>query len=77
MHVATMDDLPFTIEEWDAEGLQRVETLARVTNGIIGRAPYDLAVRLRPTAHILFRHGIRVIAEHRPDGSLKISRARE
>jgi hypothetical protein len=50
-----MDDLLFTIEEWDAEGLRRVETLARVTNALIGRVAYDAAA-----AHILFRHGIRV-----------------
>lgn len=60
-----MEDLPFTIEEWDAAGERRIEMVARATNPAVGWAAYNETVRLRPQAHILFRHGIRVIAEHR------------
>jgi hypothetical protein len=28
--MATMEELPFTIEEWDAEGLHRLQIVARV-----------------------------------------------
>jgi hypothetical protein len=61
-----MEDLPFSIEEWDAAGEKRIETVARAVNPGIGWAAYNETVRLRPQAHILFRHGIRVIAEHQP-----------
>jgi hypothetical protein len=61
-----MEDLPFSIEEWDAGGEKRIETVACAVNPAVGWAAYNGTVTLRPQAHILFRHGIRVIAEHRP-----------
>lgn len=61
-----MEDLPFTVEEWDAEGLHRMETLARAANPVIARAAFHAAAVMRPNAHLLLRHGIRVVEEHRP-----------
>ena len=61
--MATMEELPFTIEEWDAEGLHRLQIVARAP--AVGWAAYRETVAMRPQAHILFRHGIRVMAEHR------------
>jgi|GEM_PF-875924 hypothetical protein len=63
--MATMEELPFTIEEWDAEGLHRLQIVARASNPAVGWAAYRETVAMRPQAHILFRHGIRVMAEHR------------
>jgi hypothetical protein len=63
--MATMEELPFTIEEWDAEGLHRLRIVARASNPAVGWAAYRETVAMRPQAHILFRHGIRVMAEHR------------
>ena len=61
-----MDNLTFTVEEWDAEGLRRMETLARAGNPMIARAAYLAAAVMRPNAHLLLRHGIRVVEEHQP-----------
>jgi hypothetical protein len=63
--MATMEELPFTVEEWDAEGLHRLQIVARASNPAVGWAAYRETVAMRPQAHILFRHGIRVMAEHR------------
>jgi hypothetical protein len=63
--MATMEELPFTIEEWDAEGLHRLQIVARASNPAVGWAACREPVAMRPQAHILFRHGIRVMAEHR------------
>jgi hypothetical protein len=63
--MATMEELPFTIEEWDSEGLHRLQIVARASNPAVGWAAYRETVAMRPQAHILFRHGIRVMAEHR------------
>ena len=35
--MATMEELPFTIEEWDAEGLHRLQIVARASNPAVGR----------------------------------------
>jgi len=72
-----MEDLPFTIEEWDAAGERRVETVARTVNPAVGWAAYSATVAMRPAAHILFRHGIRVIAEHRPDDRRTVQKRAE
>src|SRR5262245_33302883 len=38
--MATMEELPFTIEEWDAEGLHRLQIVARASNPAVGWAAY-------------------------------------
>jgi hypothetical protein len=34
--MATMEELPFTIEEWDSEGLHRLQIVARASNPAVG-----------------------------------------
>lgn len=61
-----MNDLIFKVEEWTPDDRHVAEVLATSTNVLVGRAAFDAAVKLRPRAIIVYRHGARVIAEHRP-----------
>ena len=58
------DDLPFRVEQWDAEGA-RVETILAASADLkLGKAAFAEAVRLRPNERILLRHKTRVICDH-------------
>src|SRR5262245_34504172 len=46
--MATMEELPFTIEEWDAEGLHQLQIVARAANPSVGWAAYRETVSMRP-----------------------------
>lgn len=54
------EELEFEVCSWTADG-HVSEVFARCSNVIIGRAAYEVAVRLNPGALITLRHRARVI----------------
>ncbi len=58
--MATDDDLPFKVEQWDREGNQTERIIARAANLSMGRSA---ACRVYPKARLTLRQGIRVIDE--------------
>jgi hypothetical protein len=61
--MATDDDLPFKVEQWDPEGNQIERVIARAANLIVGRRAFEAACRQYPKARLTLRQGIRVIDE--------------
>jgi hypothetical protein len=61
-----VEQLFFSVDEWDADGKNLVEVLARARNFQIARAAYDAAKECRPDCHLTLRQGARVISERRP-----------
>jgi hypothetical protein len=61
--MASDDDLPFKVEEWDRDGNRIEPVIARAANLIVGRSAYATACRQYPKARLAPRHGIRVIEE--------------
>jgi hypothetical protein len=60
--MATDDELPFKVEQWDRNGrIERV--IARAANLIVGRSAYEAACRQYPNARLTLRQRIRVIDE--------------
>jgi hypothetical protein len=60
--MATDEDLPFKVEQWDRDG--RIERLiARAANVIVSRGAYEAACRAYPKERLTLRQGIRVIDE--------------
>ena len=59
--MATDDDLPFKVEQWDRDGNQIERVIARAANLIVGRRAYEAARRQYPQARLTLRQGIRVI----------------
>ena len=52
--MATDDDLPFKLEQWDRDGrIERV--IARAANIIVGRGAYAAACRQYPKARLTLR----------------------
>jgi hypothetical protein len=60
------DDLEFTVEEWTPDEASIHELLARAANSTIAKGAYLAAVKMRPTALILLRHGARVLERSAP-----------
>ena len=54
--MATDDDLPFKVEQWDPEGNRIERLIARAANLVIGRSAYEAAY---PKARLTLRQGIR------------------
>jgi hypothetical protein len=63
------DSLEFTVEEWTADESSVFEVLARCSNLMIARGAFTAAVKMRPNAVILLRHGSRVIERHSQQAS--------
>ena len=61
-----MNDLPFVIEEYDANSGKKVRNLAAADNAIIGRAAFERACEYLPKAKIVYRHKARVIDMQTP-----------
>ena len=60
--MATDDELPFKVEQWDRNGrIERV--IASAANVIVGRGAYQAACHQYPQARLTLRQGIRVIEE--------------
>jgi hypothetical protein len=58
------EDLPFTVEEWDAAGNVISRVLARACNVVIARGAYEAARRQYPDANLTLRVGVRSSPEH-------------
>jgi hypothetical protein len=63
MPMATEDELPFKVEQWDRDGNFVERVIARADNLIVGRRAYEAACRQYPEARLTLRQGIRVIEE--------------
>lgn len=63
------EDLPFTVEAWDAHG-NPSEMLAATCNLMIGHAALEAAVRARPGAHLTLRNKAAIHRQHRPTTDL-------
>ncbi len=61
--MATDDDLPFKVEQWDRDGNRIERMIARAANLIVGRSAYEAACRVYPKGRLTLRQGIRVIDE--------------
>lgn len=61
--MATLDPMPFSVEEWLPDGSAIVEVLARGSNYPVACGAYQAAVALRPKARIILRNGIRIVAD--------------
>jgi hypothetical protein len=61
--MASDDELPFKVEQWDRDGNLVERVIARADNLIIGRRAYEAACRQYPLARLTLRQGIRVIEE--------------
>jgi hypothetical protein len=61
--MATDEDLPFKVEEWDRDGNRIERVIARAANLVVGRGAYEAACRQYPKARLTLRQGIRVIEE--------------
>ena len=59
--MATDDDLPFKVEQWDRDGNRIEGVIARAANLIVGRRAYEAACRQYPEARLTLRQGIRVV----------------
>jgi hypothetical protein len=69
--MASLDDLEFRVEQWDAADAHVEELLAAAGNVTVARAAFDAAVQLRPQARIQLRHRARVIARYEPKKQTK------
>ena len=61
--MASEDELPFKVEQWDRDGNRIERVIARADNLIVGRRAYEAACRQYPKARLTLRQGIRVIEE--------------
>jgi hypothetical protein len=61
--VATDDELPFRVEQWDRDGNLVERVIIRADKLIIGLRAYEAACRQYPLARLTLRQGIRVIEE--------------
>jgi hypothetical protein len=59
--MAQAEDLPFTVEKWDAAGNVIARVLARACNVLIAKGAYEAARRQYPDANLTLRVGVRVI----------------
>jgi hypothetical protein len=59
--MATHDDLPFKVEQWDRDENRIERVIARAANLIIGRRAFEAACHQYPRARLTLRQGIRVI----------------
>jgi len=62
--MATDDELPFKVEQWDRAGNQIERVIARTANLIVGRRAFEAACSQYPEARITLGQGIRVIGEN-------------
>jgi hypothetical protein len=56
------EDLPYSVELWDAAKLSVEQVLAVTANGSIGYAAYFGAIREYPTRYITLRHKHRILS---------------
>jgi hypothetical protein len=59
------DDLPFRVEQWDADGERLEQTLSASADLKLARSAFAEAVRPRPEQRIVLRHKTRVIEEYK------------
>ncbi len=50
--MATDDELPFKVEQWDRDGNRIERMIARAANLIVGRSAYEAACRVYPKARL-------------------------
>jgi hypothetical protein len=60
-------EFTFMVDEWDDEGSKIVEVIGGANNGLVARAAYEAAVKLRPNANITLRQGALVMEKTKPD----------
>jgi hypothetical protein len=53
--MATDDEMPFKVEQWDPEGNQIKRVFARADNLFIGRRAFEAACRQYPKARLTLR----------------------
>lgn len=58
----TEDHPNFTIDVWNDRG-GIIETMARCSSLLVGRAAFDQAVKERPRLKVTLRQGIRIVAQ--------------
>ena len=57
------EELPYTVEIWDADGSSLIQTLARCSSATLAIAAFEAAIEVQPRERITARHGARVLRE--------------